>query len=154
MASTHGPWGEHLNLPFPAATKQVAGHVEGVKTDVMVVSFSDKIMLTVSQEGRLSHWLHVPLENTNPVTEGMHVFSESTEDKLLPHSSLTATSILGGYGAGQDTLGQLLARQIATAIAVKSPSEKRLLVVGLGLRNANLERDSFFAIIDLVLQCI
>ncbi|KAJ5484938.1 hypothetical protein N7539_004926 [Penicillium diatomitis] len=123
MASTRGPWGEHLNLPFPAATKQVAGHVEGVKTDVMVVSFSDKIMLTVSQEGRLSHW---PDGNINS----------------------------GGYGAGQDTLGQLLARQIATAIAVKSPSEKRLLVVGLGLRNANLERDSFFAIIDLVLQCI
>lgn len=84
----------------------------------------------------------------------MHVFTESTEDSLLPLSSLTATSILGGYGAGQDTLGQLLARQIATAIAMKSPAEKRLLVVGLGLHKATLERDSFFAIIDLVLQCI
>jgi proteasome assembly chaperone 3 len=67
---------------------------------------------------------------------------------------LTATSILGGHGAGQDTIGQLLARQIGTAIATKSPAEKRLLVVGLGLRTAVSDRDSFFAIIDLVLQCI
>jgi proteasome assembly chaperone 3 len=47
----------NLNLPFPAATKQAAGLVDGVKTDVMVMNFSDKIMLTISQEGRLSHWV-------------------------------------------------------------------------------------------------
>lgn len=45
------------NLPFPAATKQVAGMVNGVKTDVMVMKFADKIMVTVSQEGRLAHWV-------------------------------------------------------------------------------------------------
>lgn len=46
-----------LNLPFPAATKQVAGIVEGVKIDVMVMRFSDKIMVTISQEGKLAHWV-------------------------------------------------------------------------------------------------
>lgn len=46
-----------LDLPFPAATKQVAGVVNGVKTDVMVMSFIDKIMITLSQEGRLAHWV-------------------------------------------------------------------------------------------------
>lgn len=46
-----------LKLPFPAATKQVAGMVNGVKTDVMVMSFSDKIVITISQEGRLAHWV-------------------------------------------------------------------------------------------------
>lgn len=45
------------NLPFPAATRQVAGLVDGVKTDVMVMSFSDKIMVTISQQGRLAHWV-------------------------------------------------------------------------------------------------
>ncbi|KAJ5166402.1 uncharacterized protein N7482_005183 [Penicillium canariense] len=143
-----------LNLPFPAATKQVAGVVDEVKTDVMVMKFSDKIVVTISQEGRLAHWLHVPLGNQNPGTNGMHTFSEGTEDNLLPLSGLTATSILGGHAAGQDTIGQLFARQIATAIATKSPAEKRLLVVGLGLGTAASDRDSFFAIIDLVLQCI
>ncbi|KAJ5368219.1 uncharacterized protein N7496_007979 [Penicillium cataractarum] len=154
MASLQDALQGSLDLPFPAGTKQVAGIVEGVQTDVMVMNFNDKIMLAISQEGRLSHWLHVPLGNHNPGTDGMHTFPESTEDSLLPLSTLTATSILGGHSPGQDTVGQLLARQIATAIATKSPAEKRLLVVGLGLRTAASDRDSFFAIIDLVLQCI
>ncbi|KAJ6151018.1 hypothetical protein N7470_007612 [Penicillium chermesinum] len=122
------------DLPFPAPTRQVAGLVNGVKTDVMVMNFSDKIMVTISQEGRLAHW--------------------DKDDSLLPLSGLTATSILGGHAPGQDTVGQLIARQIATAIAMKSPSEKRLLVVGLGLGSTDVDRDSFFAINDLILHCI
>ena len=96
----------------------------------------------------------MPLGNQNPGTDGTHTFSEASEDKLLPLSELTATSILGGHALGQDTFGQLFARQIATAIAIKSPTEKRLLVVGLGLGTIDTNRDTFFAILDLVLQCI
>lgn len=44
-------------LPFPAPTKQVAGEVNGVKTDVMHMSFADKIMITITQNGRLSQWV-------------------------------------------------------------------------------------------------
>lgn len=94
------------------------------------------------------------MENQNPGTEGAHTFSEDGEDSLLPLSGLTATSLLGGYASGQDTVGQLLARQIANSIAIKSPNEKRLLVVGLGLRPIDVDRDAFFAINDLALQCI
>lgn len=84
----------------------------------------------------------------------MHTISEAGDDSLLPLSGLTATSLLGGHSPGHDTIGQLYARQIASAIATKTPSEKRLLVVGLGLATADADRDVFFAIIDLVLQCI
>lgn len=49
----------NLDLPFPARTKQAAGLVDGVKTDVMVMNFSDKIMVTISQQGRLAHWVCV-----------------------------------------------------------------------------------------------
>lgn len=48
---------EVLNLPFPAQTKQVAGKVNGVLTDVLSMGFSDRILVTVSQEGRLAHWV-------------------------------------------------------------------------------------------------
>lgn len=163
-----------LNLPFPATTKQVAGMVKGVKTDVMAMDFSDKIMIMISQEGRLAHWvshfadwsfrisnvitnldkLHVPLENQNPGTDGMHTFPEGTDDSLLPLAGLTATSLVGGYAPGLDTFGQLLARQIATCIAMKSPSEKRLLVVGLGLRTSLAsDQETFTDLLDLVLRC-
>lgn len=46
-----------VNIPFPAATKQVAGNVNGVKTDVMYISFADKIMITITQNGRLGQWV-------------------------------------------------------------------------------------------------
>lgn len=48
---------ESLQLPFPVSTKQVAGIVNGIQTDVMVMGFSDKIMITLSQKGRLAHWV-------------------------------------------------------------------------------------------------
>lgn len=48
---------DSLQIPFPAATKQVAGLVNGIQTDVSTMSFSDKIMVTISQAGRLSHWV-------------------------------------------------------------------------------------------------
>lgn len=43
--------------PFPAATKHAAGLVNGQETDVSSVYFSDKILITISQEGRLSQWV-------------------------------------------------------------------------------------------------
>ena len=48
-----------VTIPFPATTKQAAAEINGVKTDVMSVSFSDKIMITITQEGRLAQWVSV-----------------------------------------------------------------------------------------------
>lgn len=45
------------NLPFPASTRQAAGVVGGVKTDVTSVSFADKLLFTITQNGRLAHWV-------------------------------------------------------------------------------------------------
>ena len=44
--------------PYPAKTKTVSGPINGVPTDVMSVSFADKIVITVSQGGRLAHWVY------------------------------------------------------------------------------------------------
>ncbi|WEW61539.1 hypothetical protein PRK78_007029 [Emydomyces testavorans] len=142
------------DLPFPAQTKQAAGLVGGIQTDVMMISFSDKILVTVTQNGRLAHWLHVPLENTNPGTGGYHTIPEEGEDSLIPLAELTATTVLGGRSPGWERIGHLYACQIASAIATKYPNEKRLLVVGLGLDKPDADRDIFFGIIDLVLRCL
>lgn len=96
----------------------------------------------------------MPLENKNPGTEGFHTIPEPAEDSLLPIGNLTATSLLGGRAPGHEVVGQLYARQIASAIVTKTPNERRMLVLGLGLETADADRDVFFAVIDLVLQCI
>jgi hypothetical protein len=43
--------------PFPAPSRQAAGLVNGTQTDVSSVYFADKILITVSQSGRLSQWV-------------------------------------------------------------------------------------------------
>lgn len=43
--------------PFPAPSKQASGTVNGIATEVCSVNFADKIMLTISQDGRLSQWV-------------------------------------------------------------------------------------------------
>lgn len=43
--------------PFPANTKNETGTVGGVETTVSSIYFADKIMITISQAGRLSQWV-------------------------------------------------------------------------------------------------
>ncbi|KAI9813768.1 MAG: hypothetical protein M1827_003558 [Pycnora praestabilis] len=139
--------------PFPAATKQAANMVNGVKTEVMSISFSDKIMVTITQGGRLAQWIHVPLDSSNPNYADQHL-PDTDEDNLLPMPHLTPTTILGGTVPERETMGQLYATQIASAIATKNPEENRMVVVGLGLGKVDTDREAFFDILELVLQCI
>lgn len=44
---------------YPALTKQAAGKVNGVHTDVMSITFADKILVTITQEGRLAQWVRI-----------------------------------------------------------------------------------------------
>lgn len=43
--------------PYPARTKQAAGIVNGVRTEVMSISFADKLVVTIIQGGRLAQWV-------------------------------------------------------------------------------------------------
>ena len=44
-------------LTYPAITKQAAGTVNGIPTDVTCVEFADKILVTITQGGRLAQWV-------------------------------------------------------------------------------------------------
>jgi proteasome assembly chaperone 3 len=45
------------SVPFAAPTRQAAATINGTKTDVMSISFADKIMITITQNGRLAQWV-------------------------------------------------------------------------------------------------
>ena len=47
----------NIQATYPAITKQSAGTIDGVHTDVNSTTFSDKIMVTVTQNGRLAQWV-------------------------------------------------------------------------------------------------
>ncbi|KAI9677685.1 MAG: hypothetical protein M1817_006640 [Caeruleum heppii] len=141
-------------MPYPAKTNQVAGPVSSVHTDIMSISFADKILITITQAGCLAQWIHVPLDTTNPTFADQYLPTPSTEDSLLPLPSLTPTTILGSAGSDRETIGQLYATQIASMIASKNPDEKRTVVVGLGLPKVSTDQATFLDLMELVVQCL
>ncbi len=67
---------------------------------------------------------------------------------------LTPKTLLGGSTSERETIGQLYAAQIASTIATKDPQESRTLVLGLGLSKLEANRESFYDILDVVINCL
>ncbi|KAF2765089.1 hypothetical protein EJ03DRAFT_220251 [Teratosphaeria nubilosa] len=148
-----------IEAPFPAPSKSSTGLVNSHATTCTLLSFTNKLFLTITQSGRnLSHWVHVPLA-TSP-TDSRHITSGNDENALLPRSDLTATTVLGGTKEDEDVVGQTLATIVGSAILTKRPGEERLLVLGLGLEmdggrgGVVIERNGFEELVGLVLECL
>ncbi|KAL7625138.1 hypothetical protein AAE478_004352 [Parahypoxylon ruwenzoriense] len=132
--------------PFPARSKSAIGPIDGIPTEASVLFFSDKILVTLSQEGRLSQWIQVPLSAPSAATVDMALANAN----LLPMSHLTPKTLLGGGGEERESLAQLYAVQIASYIARRDSDEHRTLVVGLGLKNLKPDREAFFDVLELI----
>ncbi|KAG6003012.1 hypothetical protein E4U21_002447 [Claviceps maximensis] len=132
---------------FPAPSRQATGTVNGVETQVTSLGFSDKLLVTISQEGRLSQWIQVPLTESSADVVSMTLPTSS--HGLLPSTHLSPTTLLGGGGDDRETLGHLYAAQIASHISLKSPDDRRTLVLGLGLSKFAKEREAFFDLFEL-----
>ncbi|KAH8712202.1 hypothetical protein GQ44DRAFT_551006, partial [Phaeosphaeriaceae sp. PMI808] len=144
---------------YPAPTKSASSLVKGLRTTATCVDFADKIMITVTQNGRLAHWVHVPLDiaatDTSMVSNPHLERDDSDPDSdLLPLHHLTATTILGGTVPELDILGQTLATQIASALKTRDERDARMLVLGMGLDKSMASREEFSEIVGLLLQVI
>jgi proteasome assembly chaperone 3 len=69
---------------------------------------------------------------------------------MLPLGHLNPKTLLGAGGEQRETMGHLYASQIASTISTKNPEETRTVLVGLGLLKVELERESFFDVLELV----
>ncbi|KAK0752171.1 hypothetical protein B0T18DRAFT_363150 [Schizothecium vesticola] len=133
--------------PFPAPSRREVGLVDGIETEVTKTSFSDKIMITLSQGGRLAQWIQVPLSESSAANMDMALPPVSSD---LPSVHLTPRTLIGGGSEDRETLGQLYASQIGSFIALQNPQEERTLLLGLGLEKATSTREGFFDVIELV----
>lgn len=140
---------------FPAPSRQTQGSISSIPTNITRLDFADKILLTISQAGRLSQWIQVPLTGSSSSIVEMTLPSQTTG--LLPSTHLTPSTLLGGGGEERETLGQLYAAQIASQISLRSPDDRRTLVLGLGLEKTTgegLEREGFFDLLELVTKVL
>ncbi|KAL2760871.1 hypothetical protein ACRALDRAFT_1078584 [Sodiomyces alcalophilus JCM 7366] len=134
--------------PFPAKTKQATGTINGVQTEATSVSFADRLVVTVSQEGRLSQWVQVPLASSAAAMVDMSL--PTSRQGMLPSTHLTPRTLLGGGGDDRETLGQLYAAQVGSLITLRNPDDRRTLVLGLGLLKVDTAREAFFDTLELV----
>ncbi|KAH7165930.1 hypothetical protein EDB81DRAFT_942898 [Dactylonectria macrodidyma] len=132
---------------FPAPIREASGLVNGVPTEVTSTSFSDKILITISQEGRLSQWIQVPLAGSSAGIVEMTL--PSMNKGLLPSTHLSPKTLLGGGGDDRETLGQLYASQLASHLSLRSPDDRRTLVLGMGLVKIDTDREAFFDLMEL-----
>lgn len=166
MAEGSGsPSSSATSSAYPANTASASSTLSSTPTTAIRIAFSDKILLTVSQAGRLNHWIHVPLANVSPPDTSMpqqSMYAEVNSDAgdgqvdstLLPYTHLTATTVLGGTKPEFETLGQTLATTIASAVLMSRPGEQRMLVLGLGLERADVGRKGFEELVGLCLEVL
>ncbi|OAL55511.1 hypothetical protein IQ07DRAFT_639186 [Pyrenochaeta sp. DS3sAY3a] len=145
--------------PYPARTRTASSTIKGLETIATAVNFADKILVTITQNGRLAHWVHVPLDiaATDASMTSAAYLDRDEEDQtsdLLPMHHLTATTVLGGTVPELDVLGQTLATQIASAIKTRDERETRMVVVGMGLDKAMIAREEYTQLIGVVLEVI
>ncbi|KAJ4318574.1 hypothetical protein N0V94_004352 [Neodidymelliopsis sp. IMI 364377] len=145
--------------PFPARTKSASVNINNRETTATSMSFADKILITVTQDGRLAHWVHVPLDisaTDASVTSQAYLDRDDGDptSDLLPMHHLTATTILGGTIPELEVLGQTLATQIASAIKTQNDRETRMVVLGMGLDKTMTGRTEFSELVGLVLEVL
>lgn len=66
--------------PFPAPSRHAKGEVHGIPTEVSCTNFADKILVTVSQDGRLAQWV-----SQNQVPQEVILWQSKKRHVLTPH---------------------------------------------------------------------
>lgn len=100
--------------------------------DVVTYAFNDKIIVNIHSKGAYARSYYVPLR----LSPGNQFFSHTEYDdegqdiSHLPLTHLTPMSLVGG--SNSDTLGQIVALQVASQIVKDSPTEVRTVFVSIG----------------------
>ncbi|KAF9945933.1 hypothetical protein BGZ65_010223, partial [Modicella reniformis] len=116
------------DIPFPLINKQAARSIQGRHTEVLVTSFADKILILISQYGKVGSLIHTSVDQ----------HQQSLASSLSASSDLTATSSSFLLGAGSSVskktqLYQVYASHISQMIHHQNPAETRLVVLSLAL---------------------
>ncbi|KAG0222715.1 hypothetical protein B0O80DRAFT_487044 [Mortierella sp. GBAus27b] len=155
---------ENQSTPFPLINKQAARKIQDRHTEVLVTSFTDKILILISQYGKVGSLIHT------------HVDQQSPASSLSASSDLAVTTSNFLLGAGSSVskktqLYQVYASHISQMIHHQNPAETRPVVLSLALsiqesdvehgslsvaeeqQQRKQDRDLFENVIEMVNEC-
>ncbi|KAG0291229.1 hypothetical protein BGZ97_005957 [Linnemannia gamsii] len=120
--------------PFPLINRQAARIIQGRHTEVLVVSFIDKILILVSQYGKVGTLMHTIVDNQS-----------LTASSAAGDLASTSSSFLLGAGSStskKTQLYQVYSSHISQMIQHQNPMESRSVVLSLALaiQEPDLER--------------
>ncbi|TGO45722.1 hypothetical protein BCON_0370g00010 [Botryotinia convoluta] len=161
--SNFPPISEILPSPFPARSKTASAKVNNIDTNVSCMYFADKILITITQGGRLGQWIQIPLTSASPTSYDTSIplpsasneTGDGNRNMILPLEHLTPRTLLGAGGEKRERIGHLYASQIGSMILGRDPEERRTVLVGLGLELGEKEaregeREGYFDLLELV----
>ncbi|KAG0249704.1 hypothetical protein BG011_009007 [Mortierella polycephala] len=147
---------------FPLINKQAARTIQGRHTEALVTSFADKILILISQYGKVGSIIHTSVDQQSMTASA-------------PSSDLVATTSRFLLGAGpsaskKSQLYQVYASHISQMIQHQNPAETRPVVLSLALaiqepdmdhspsaaqeqEQRLKDRDLFENVIELVNEC-
>ncbi|KAF3921533.1 hypothetical protein AA313_de0201721 [Arthrobotrys entomopaga] len=140
------------STPYPIFTRNESKDINSISTTATVLGFADKIIITISQSGRLSQWFQVPLDAAHPAF--LEAKSTTDDDGLLPLTHLTPKCLLGASTPERQAQGQLYAVQLASLLAMRNIRETRTVLIGLGFDEAEHSSDVFLETLELVGTCL
>ncbi|KAG2349786.1 hypothetical protein BDR05DRAFT_986195 [Suillus weaverae] len=125
--------------------------LEGVPTDIMVQGFADRILVLVTQMGKVGNLIQASIPSTTPLLSAQDEDSES--GLPAPPAAIQLTPLLGGASSEHlQTLHSLYAAQIATIIWVKEAKkmavDRRSIIIGIALRKEGDERKTFHGVMN------
>ncbi|KAG0334219.1 hypothetical protein BG004_000505 [Podila humilis] len=151
-----------MEQPFPLINKQAARTIQGRHTEVLITSFQDKILILISQYGKVGSVIHTSLDQ-----QSLARSLSSSSSALAP----TTSSFLlgaGSSGSKKTQLYQVYASHISQMIIHQNPHESRPVVLSLALaiqepadsndreqeqQQRQQDRDLFENVIEMVNEC-
>ncbi|KAI0723953.1 hypothetical protein C8T65DRAFT_628008 [Cerioporus squamosus] len=131
-------------------TANIARQIEGVQTDVLLQAFADRILVLVTQLGKVGSLIQATIPSTMPLLPAPPPDPEQPNIVPLPvpPPSLQLTPLLGSAPTERiHTLHSLYASQIATLVwtleeASVMEADRRAVVVGIALAKTSGAVDS------------
>ncbi|KAG0363876.1 hypothetical protein BC939DRAFT_449666 [Gamsiella multidivaricata] len=152
------------NAAFPLSNKQAARIVQGRHTEVLVTSFVDKILILVSQYGKVGSVIHTAVDQQtlapNTTTSSSDLVSTSSTFLLGAGSSVSKKTQL--YNVYASHISQMIHHQnpaetrsviLSLALAVQEPDLERSPTLEEEQDQRRQDRDLFENVIELINEC-